>query len=42
MAAQPKRKTSRKGRANRWIALLLAFVLLGSVLLAAALSNFYY
>ncbi len=39
MAAQTKKKTSRKGRLNRWIALALAVVLLGSVLLAALLSN---
>ncbi len=41
MPAQTKRKTNRRNRINRIIALSLAVVLLGSVLLAAAVSNFF-
>jgi hypothetical protein len=41
MPSQPKRKTSLKGKATRWIALTLAVMLLGSVLLTALLSNLY-
>lgn len=41
MPAQTKRKTNRRNRMNRIIALSLAVVLLGSVLLAAAVSNFF-
>jgi hypothetical protein len=40
--AQTRKKAKRKIRANRIIALMLAVILLGSVLLAAALSNFYW
>jgi len=39
---QPQKKARAKGAATRVIALALAVVLLGSVLLAALLSNFYY
>ena len=42
MSAQTTKKKNRKTKATRFIALMLAVVLLGSVLLAAALSNFYF
>jgi len=40
--AQTKKKSNRKGKVNRWIALVLAAVMLGGILLAAALSSTFY
>lgn len=42
MAGQTKKKTNHKANLTRLIALILAVMLLGSILLAAALSNFIY
>lgn len=42
MAKKPQKKVRAKGTVNRVIALALAVILLGSVLLAALLSNFSY
>ena len=42
LAGQTKRKVNHKANLTRLIALILAVMLLGSILLAAALSNFIY